>query len=88
MHENLAGFDVSVSPNPNNGVFSITLKGETNEVITIQIYNSLSKLVYETENIEVHKEYQQTLKLNLEKGIYIIRIEGKELLLNKKVIIE
>ncbi len=88
VQENLAGFNITVSPNPNKGTFTIDLKGETNEVIAIRIYNSLSKLVYETKNIIVDKEYQKTLSLNLEKGVYLIRIEGRELLLNKKVIVE
>lgn len=88
LHENPAGFEVSVSPNPNNGVFTILLKGESHEVISISIYNSLSKLVYEYENIEVNKEYSHSINLNLEKGIYIIKLEGNNLLLNKKVIIE
>lgn len=88
LHENLAGFDVSVSPNPNNGVFTLSLKGESHEVISISIYNSLSKLVYEYDNIEVNKEYSHSINLNLEKGIYIIKLEGSNLLLNKKVIIE
>ena len=58
------------------------------KMIAIRIYNSLSKLVYEAKNIIVDKEYQQTLQLNLEKGVYLIRIEGGELLMNKKIIID
>ncbi len=88
IHENNAGFTFMVSPNPNNGAFTIKLNGEKNEVIAIRIYNSLSKLVYEANNIKVDKEYQQTLMLDLEKGLYIIRIEGRELILNKKIIVE
>ena len=57
-------------------------------MIAIRIYNSLSKLVYEAKNIIVDKEYQQTMQLNLEKGVYLIRIEGRELRFNKKIIIE
>jgi hypothetical protein len=88
IYENLAGFNVTVSPNPSNGNFMISLKGDRSEEISIRIYNSLSKLVYESEIIMVDREFQKTLQLNLEKGIYLININGKELRLNKKLIIK
>jgi len=88
VHENPAGFSITVSPNPNNGSFTVKVKGEKSEMIAIRIYNSLGKLVYEAENIIVDKEHQQILQLNLEKGVYLIRIEGGELLMNKKIIID
>ena len=71
----------------NDGSFVIDLNGDKNEVITIRIYNAQSKIVYEAENIKVDKVYNQTIHLNAEKGIYLIRIEGKELLVNEKMII-
>ncbi len=77
VSENLAGFKVSVSPNPNNGNFTIELNGNNNEVISIRIYNAQSKLVYEAQNIKVDKVYNQTIQLNAEQGIYLIRIEGR-----------
>jgi hypothetical protein len=88
IHENPVGFNLTIAPNPNSGKFTIELMGERSEVIAIYIYNSLSKLVYMAENIRVEKKFQKTLHLNLEKGMYFIRIEGRELLLNQKVIIE
>ena len=87
VSENLAGFKVSVNPNPNNGNFTIELNGNNNEVISIRIYNAQSKLVYEAQNIKVDKAYNQTIQLNAEQGIYLIRIEGKDLLVNRKMII-
>jgi hypothetical protein len=87
VNENLAGFKVSVSPNPNNGSFTIELNGDNNEVISIRIYNAQSELVYEAQNIKVDKAYNQTIQLNAEQGIYLIRIEGKDLLVNRKMII-
>ncbi len=87
VDENTAGFDISISPNPNNGSFTVELSGDNNEVIAIRIYNAQSRLVYETENIQVNKNFNQTIQMNVEKGIYFIRLEGKELRVNRKLII-
>jgi subtilisin family serine protease len=88
VRENMAGFNVSVSPNPNSGTFTVKIMSEKSELIDIRIYSSVGKLVYEVKNIQVDIEYQQTLQPDLEKGIYLINIKGRELQLNKKVIIE
>jgi hypothetical protein len=85
--ENLAGFNVSISPNPNHGSFTLELNGNRNELINIRIFNAQSKLVYEAENIMVEKVHNQTIQLNVEQGIYFIRIEGVDLLVNRKIII-
>jgi hypothetical protein len=87
INENLAGWDVSFYPNPSNGSFTFDISSENSDLITIRIYNSLSKLVYEAENIEVDKTFTQTIQLNVEQGVYLIRIEGKTLLVNRKMII-
>jgi hypothetical protein len=87
VNENLAGFKVNVSPNPNNGSFTIELNGKGSELISIRIFNAQSNLIYEVENIRVDKVYSQTIQLDVEKGIYLIRIEGKDLMVNKKIII-
>lgn len=87
LNENLAGFKVSVSPNPNHGSFSIGLNGNSNEVVAIRIFNAQSKLVYEKTNITVEKVFNQTIDLNVEQGIYLLMIEGNALLINRKIIV-
>jgi len=88
VNENLAGFEVSVFPNPNTGQFSIELNGENDEMINLRVYNSIGNIVYELENIKIDQSYSETLNLDVEQGIYYLRIEGSELLLNKKIIIQ
>jgi len=86
--ENLAGFDIHVFPNPNSGNFILELNGNRNENISIRIFNALGDEVYTKENIEINGSYAENLILDVEQGIYYIRIEGDELLINKKVIIQ
>ncbi|MCD4697426.1 MAG: T9SS type A sorting domain-containing protein, partial [Bacteroidales bacterium] len=85
--ENMAGFEMSVFPNPNSGSFTLELNGENNEEINIRIYNSLSDVVFEKENISVQGSHTETLNLDVEQGVYYIRIEGNELLINRKIVI-
>jgi len=88
VYENLANFDVAIFPNPNTGQFSIELNGTGNEIVNISLYNSLGDVVYKSENVRVNKSYTETLNLDVEQGVYYLRIEGKELLLNKKIVIQ
>jgi hypothetical protein len=88
VYENLANFDVAIFPNPNTGQFSIEFNGNSNEIVNISLYNSLGDVVYKAENVRINNSYSETLNLDVEQGIYYLRIEGKELLLNKKIIIQ
>ncbi len=87
INENLSGFEVSIAPNPNAGSFSINLNGEKSEVISIRIYNAQSKLVYEAEQVEVDKTFNKSIDLNTGQGIYLIKIEGANWLIQRKLII-
>lgn len=86
--ENPAGFDIRVFPNPNSGNFTLELNGNSNEVLSIRIYNALGNEVYSQENIEVTGSYYENLSLDVDQGMYYIRIEGDQLLINQKVMIQ
>lgn len=88
VYENLAGFDVAIFPNPNTGVFSVELNGASDEKVSIRIYNSIGSIVYESENIKINQTYSETLNLDVDQGVYYLRIEGTDLILNKKIIIQ
>ncbi|MBC8487264.1 MAG: T9SS type A sorting domain-containing protein [Bacteroidetes bacterium] len=86
--ENAANLNISIFPNPNTGSFIIEMSSENNELINISIFNSLSKVVYEQENIRINGIFSETIDLDVEQGVYYMKIEGKDILINKKVIIQ
>jgi len=85
--ENTAGFDVSIFPNPNSGNFALELNGNSNENISIKVFNALGDEVFVKENIDVVGSHTESLNLKVKQGIYYIRIEGEDLLINEKVVI-
>ena len=86
--ENLIDYQLSVYPNPNPGNFTLELSGSHNEVISIAIYNALGNEVYYRENIEIDGSHKENVNLDVEQGIYHVRIRGEELLINRKIIIQ
>lgn len=86
--ENTAGYDLRIFPNPSQGYFTLELNGGTRELISVSVFNSLGDRVYLRENIEINQSYQENLNLDVEQGIYYIRIEGENMLINQKVVIK
>ena len=74
----------NVSPNPNNGSFTLTLDTENNQATDIFVYDALGNTVYQASdvkspinNIDISKEA---------KGIYLVRVQkGNEQFLKKVV---
>ena len=58
--------DVTISPNPNMGTFTMQLIGNTNAAVHVAITNSLGKKVYE---FETQNQKLIDLNLKLEQGI-------------------
>ena len=90
INENEA-FDVSINvyPNPNMGVFTLELFSETNDLIDLKIYNSLSVVVYEEDKLNVNGDYSKTLDLNnLAGGIYYLILENQNGRFVRKIVIQ
>lgn len=78
--ENIAQF--VVYPNPNNGEFTISVTG-LDKTPSVQIYNTLGKLVYS----DVLTSEKNTFNTNLAAGIYFISIiENNKVIATQKLI--
>jgi hypothetical protein len=81
--------EVAVFPNPNHGKINFRLPNNNKGLIKVSIYDLNSRLVYNgsiytVEGVEV---YSLNLPDTLINGVYILKLNGKDLALSKKVIL-
>lgn len=80
---NIAGFDVY--PNPGNGNFNIKLDAY-NDVTLVEVTNINGDVVYTSNQL---KDSRTTINLqNLASGVYMLKIQLSDSVINKKLIIE
>ena len=84
-----SGDDISIFPNPSNGIFNLSLNLEFKSDLVIQIHNSIGELVYE----KLFKEYigEINLQFNLKEfssSIYFISVNDNISIYNRKLIVE
>ncbi|MEZ4721956.1 MAG: LamG-like jellyroll fold domain-containing protein [Flavobacteriales bacterium] len=77
---------VNVYPNPSNGSFYVELM-KYSGLVKLEILDINGKLVY-SENIGVSKGFAKQYSLNLESGIYLLRVIGSNLNTTQKIVIE
>ena len=77
---------LSVYPNPTNGMFTIKLEDVRGQMTDgqIEIYNVFGEKVYSK---KVNRK-QETVNLNWSDGIYFVRVEMRDGIANKKIIIQ
>ncbi|MEA3446557.1 MAG: T9SS type A sorting domain-containing protein, partial [Bacteroidota bacterium] len=74
---------VQISPNPNNGTFTLNIEGDNNQ-LEIELFNSLGQLILIDEVIN-----NTEIRLSgLSKGIYLLNIKSKDQIFSKKIIIK
>ncbi len=74
---------VTYNPNPNNGIFTISMSGNTDNINSIEIYNTLGNKIYQS-------DFETNTKLinisQYPKGIYIVKVfSGNEVFVEKVV---
>ncbi len=80
---------LTLSPNPNNGVFCLTLHGNPCEIVTIRIISETGKTIFEKRIGNQSGEYHETIDIsNVATGIYTILVQSKTLRETKKMIIQ
>ncbi|MCB0805995.1 MAG: T9SS type A sorting domain-containing protein [Bacteroidales bacterium] len=83
-----SGTKLGIYPNPNSGQFTISLEGINEDEISLRIYNAIGGEVFTKENIQVSGSLREVIDLDTEQGVYYIRVEGDQLLINQKMIIK
>ncbi len=75
---------VKIYPNPNNGNFYISINDDLDEVLEIEVYNNISKLIYKDEMDSSIKSIHLT---DIDKGSYLLRIIKSNKVISKNIII-
>lgn len=80
---------VRIYPNPNPGLFTLELNlQKPGEALTIHIYDITGKLVFQTRETPDESHFRKELDVSFfQKGIYFIRITGKDKVGVKQIII-
>ncbi len=81
--------NISINPNPSNGVFDLKFDAVTPGTYKVQIINAAGQLVYTEELKEVKDHYSRKLDLgNLAAGNYTLMLTGNNVQQKKKLLIE
>ena len=73
--DELTGTEVSVFPNPSNGVVNVTLNENT--AATVTVVDVLGQVVYRSNENFVAGERKMINLSNSAKGMYILTVEGE-----------
>jgi PKD repeat protein len=80
--------DYSISPNPNNGLFDLNVKGVKSKNVNVAVYNVVGKIVYETFGETNNGNFVKDIQLNeMPNGIYFIKVSVDNHVSTKKIII-
>ena len=79
---------VYISPNPNNGIFTLNLSSITDARVDIAIFNMVGTRAYESLNVPVNGNLEKSIALpDVPKGLYFLQVKGGENTYTRKVVI-
>ena len=82
-----ASNSIKLSPNPNNGTFSISLNSILDETISVNIFNSIGQNVWTKEYDTTILDNILNVKTNLTKGVYSVIVKkGESIYLSRFII--
>ena len=89
IEANRSGKPISVSPNPNNGQFSLELVIPKTGNYTVQIVSSEGKVVYQNNHMLENGHHILPMnKVALLKGTYLVRATNEKTELQEKFVVE
>jgi Zn-dependent metalloprotease len=86
IEQNFSNNTLKIAPNPNNGIFSLSLNHLTNEKEEIKIFNSVGQIVWSNTNIMAQTKYEIDLS-EFSAGLYLVVVSSDNKRETKKIII-
>jgi hypothetical protein len=80
--------NVYITPNPNNGVFTVGLGSLPDEKVDLTIYNTVGTQIYHIPGLQISANPETTISLqDVPKGLYFIQVKGDTSNYTRKVVI-
>lgn len=87
IETNNSNMGVALTPNPNNGIFSLSVNTPLKTTLSVRIASVAGKVVYENKVIESNGDYSEAYKLNLAPGSYNVIISNETGSVVKKMVV-
>ncbi len=88
INEQSSSNSYEIYPNPNSGIFTLSINTISDDILNIKVVNTLGMLVYENKQLNVNGRLD--LKIDLGKaatGIYYLNVDGKKQSINKRFMV-
>jgi len=80
--------DMQITPNPSNGIFTITNHGTSSSLINLLIFNTNGQLIHQSNNINIGQSSSQVFDLTHHvSGTYFLQLVGNNKVFQEKIII-
>jgi hypothetical protein len=85
-----SSLSMKIYPNPNDGNFTILIEGQYGkEPLTIEVLSSFGQLVYSEKVIYMDMKYEKQVSISdYAKGMYLIKVEGNDNCIIKKLFVK
>ena len=81
---------VSIYPNPNTGVFKVSIRGLENEALDLSVYNNISQQIFHSEYPQLSGQFDETIDIsNFPTGLYMVSLKvGNQDAVRKVLVID
>jgi hypothetical protein len=89
VHDASVGFDVSILPNPTNGLFNLVVRGSMDMELRVTISDMSGKTIFMDRDKPLTQEYSRAVDLTgFPNGVYFIKAQNDVHLITKKLVIQ
>ncbi|MBT8377092.1 MAG: T9SS type A sorting domain-containing protein, partial [Bacteroidia bacterium] len=79
---------LSIYPNPSSGTFTVSIsKFISNSPIEVEVYDLRGRIIFNNK-YEINTSFNQTIDLEAQSGLYLVKLTQDNLVATKKLIIE